>query len=388
MLQSPHAPPLHRSLRHTHTGFTLIEVLIALLLIGAGLLALGGLQSMLSRHTDLSRQRGEATLLARAAMDTLRHQGRLPPASADLGSDEPLRNPLAGGSEDIDSDLFNTRYTRRWTVGGQASDALRPVGVELSWPDRQGDTQHLRLHSALDAQPTSALAPVDPSLAAPAWHTPLQRHPAIPLAARDDGPDRSRLDIDGRWRIVFDNRTGQVLELCGTGDTHADLSRCEAMNALLLSGHLTRSAPGLPWPTGMDLSALSGPTAQATCLLLLRPASAWERDASLQYLCLLPLRLGQAGWQGKPRWRGLPTGGTLVVCRYEYAPSGDADEAQRNAQGPEGYGLVSRSLTQQNYLLHQASEDALCPPDNPSTFRWALHQDCRAGQAQAARDCP
>jgi hypothetical protein len=270
------------------------------------------------------------------------------------------------------------------------SDALRPVTVELRWSDPQGDTQSLRLHSALEAAPSiqSAVAALPRQLGPLPGNTPLQRHEAIPLTARNNGSGRSQLDLEGRWRLVFDNRTGMVLELCGSGADGSDLTVCQAMNALLLSGHISRSTPDLPWPSGLDLSALGGVAGGATCLLLLRPAGAGEADAFLQYLCLLPLKPGHAQWQGKPRWRGLPTQDALLVCRFEYAAAGGADAAQRNAQGPDGYSPVSRSLAQQNYRLHRAGAEALCPPDNPSTFRWVLHQDCRAGQAQAARDCP
>lgn len=381
----PHAPRPPR----TSTGFTLIEVLIALLLVGAGLLALGSLQSNLSRHTDLSRQRGEATLLAQAGMERLRHQSHLPIANADLSSQEPQRNLLTGGSENVSSDNFNTSYTRSWTIAGEVSDALRPVTIALRWIDQQGSDQQLQLHSALQAtQPLQSAQAGQRPVATPPWSTPLQRHAAIPTTARPDGPSRSRLDIEGRWRLVFDNTTGLVLELCGTGAEGADLTICHAIHALLLSGHLSRSVPDLPWPTGLDVSGLSGVANSATCLLSLRPAGAGDTDVNLDYFCLLPLQTGQTQWQGKPRWRSLPTQDTLLVCRYEYAATGGADEAQRNVQGPDGYGPVSRSLAQQNYRLHRATADTLCPPDNPSIFRWAVHQDCRAGQAQAARDCP
>jgi type IV pilus modification protein PilV len=380
-----HAPRWPRAT----AGFTLIEVLIALLLVGTGLLALGGLQSNLSRHTDLSRQRGEATLLAQAGMERLRHESHLPMANANLSNQEPQRNLLTSGSENVTSDSFNTSYSRRWSVAGESSDALRPVTVELRWTDQQGEDQQLQLHSALQAtQPLQSAQAGQRPVATPPWSTPLQRHAAIPTTARPDGPSRSRLDIEGRWRLVFDNTTGLVLELCGTGAEGADLTICHAIHALLLSGHLSRSVPDLPWPTGLDVSGLSGVANSATCLLSLRPAGAGDTDVNLDYFCLLPLQTGQTQWQGKPRWRSLPTRDTLLVCRYEYAATGGADEAQRNVQGPDGYGPVSRSLAQQNYRLHRATADTLCPPDNPGIFRWAVHQDCRAGQAQAARDCP
>ena len=383
----PHKPQQRAPLRSSTAGFTLIEVMIALLLVGAGLLALGALQSGLSRHSDVSRQRGEATLLAQAGMEALRHQSQLPTPNDGLTSMEPQRNRLTSGGEDIGSEHFNTLYARSWTVAGEVTDALRPVTIELRWNDPQGDTQLLHLHSALQAaQPLQTAQASQQPTATPAWGAPQQRHPAIPTAARPDGPGRSRLDLDGRWRLVFDNTTGLVLELCGTGAEGSDLTLCHAIHALLLSGHLSRSAPDLPWPTGLDVSGLTGVASNAACLMP-RPAASAGQE-SLPYHCLLPLKPGQAHWQGKPRWRGLPTEDTLLVCRYEYAATGGADEAQRNVQGPEGYGPVSRPLAQQNYRLHRATADALCPPDNPGIFRWAVHQDCRAGQPQAARDCP
>jgi len=319
-------------------------------------------------------------------MEMLRHQSHLPIANADLSSQEPQRNLLTGGSENVSSDNFNTSYTRSWTVAGEMTDALRPVTIALRWSDQQGDDQQLHLHSALQATPPlqSAQAGQRP-VATPPWSTPLQRHAAIPTTAQPDGPGRSRLDIEGRWRLVFDNTTGLVLELCGTGADGSDLSICHTIHALLLSGHVSRSTTDLPWPTGLDVSGLSGVASNATCLLL-RPAGAGETIQP--YVCLLPLKPGQTHWQGKPRWRGLSTQDTLLVCRYEYAATGGADKAQRNVQGPDGYGPVSRSLAQQNYRLHRATADTLCPPDNPDIFRWAVHQDCRASQAQAALDCP
>ena len=60
------------------------------------------------------------------------------------------------------------------------------------------------------------------------------------------------------WTTFFDNTTGLVIEMCGTGASGSDLNLCHAIQALVLSGHLSRSVPDLPWPTGLDVSGLSG----------------------------------------------------------------------------------------------------------------------------------
>ena len=92
MLQRPHALPR----RTRDAGFTLVEALIALLVLAFGMLAVAGLQTTLAHNADVARQRTEATRLAQARVEALRAYQQVGAASgaasyADIvgGSDTP-----------------------------------------------------------------------------------------------------------------------------------------------------------------------------------------------------------------------------------------------------------------------------------------------------------
>ena len=58
--------------RRKEAGFTLIETLVALVVMGFGVLSLAGMQLNLSRSGDVAKQRTEATRLAQEKVETLR----------------------------------------------------------------------------------------------------------------------------------------------------------------------------------------------------------------------------------------------------------------------------------------------------------------------------
>ena len=63
--------------RSTARGFTLIEALIALLVLSFGMLAIAGFQVTLTRNSDLAKQRTEATRLAQQKVESLRSYGQV-----------------------------------------------------------------------------------------------------------------------------------------------------------------------------------------------------------------------------------------------------------------------------------------------------------------------
>jgi type IV pilus assembly protein PilV len=58
--------------RHIHGGFTLLEVLIALLVMSIGLLGIGKLMMLSARANDSSYMRSQATALAYTILDAMR----------------------------------------------------------------------------------------------------------------------------------------------------------------------------------------------------------------------------------------------------------------------------------------------------------------------------
>ncbi|WP_428417439.1 type IV pilus modification PilV family protein [Methylibium sp.] len=348
--------------RHQASGFTLVEVLIAVVVVSIGTLALGSLQVALSRHADVARQRTEATQLAISKLEELRgfeqvlsEAGKQAYADLRSGSDQPL----------IDS---NTRFERQWQVQGTADDPYLRVDVQVTWADRSGDTSQTRVGLG------SLIARVEPADAgslgllqgdAAALLRPKGRALDIPIEAeRLTGANRGRSVL--RWRgasggyLVFDEADGAVIAQCETApDDRTDIAAtCTPLQALLLRGDLSGS-----WA-----AAVTSLTFTATQHLLAVPdchvADAVNHNdgrpivGMRSYACLM--RPGDhdtdAGtpraWSGQSRIAPEPVG-TQAVCRYTATPS-----TTLNEEHPALYTLVTRSLHHQNFLLLDAGA---CP---------------------------
>ena len=67
-------------------GFTLIEVLVALSLLGFGLLSLAGSVTIISRLVDRGRSSGRAAFVALRQLETMRHANLTSPGSCGRSS--------------------------------------------------------------------------------------------------------------------------------------------------------------------------------------------------------------------------------------------------------------------------------------------------------------
>ena len=104
-------------------GFTLLEALIALLVLSFGMLAIAGFQATLSRNSDLAKQRTEALRLAQQKMERLRAFGQV------------ATDPTTGAghkfnyTDDVVSSttpeviISNATFSRTWTVAANASNS-------------------------------------------------------------------------------------------------------------------------------------------------------------------------------------------------------------------------------------------------------------------------
>jgi prepilin-type N-terminal cleavage/methylation domain-containing protein len=104
--------------RRARRGFTIVELLLALMLLSVGMLASAGILVSSSRLQRLSASRAEMTSLAEAKIEELRSYGQTLPT-------DPLRANLAiGGSTtttttayaDSVTGLNNVVFLRRWQV--------------------------------------------------------------------------------------------------------------------------------------------------------------------------------------------------------------------------------------------------------------------------------
>ena len=132
-------------MKHQQRGITLIESLIAFLVLSLGMLAVVRLQPELRQHAELARQRSEATRVAQQDMEALR--GASAASFETIASDAYLIEPDGLGSPP---------YAVQRRVDATAWPHARSVEVVVSWPDRSGETQQVALVTLIGAGDPSA----------------------------------------------------------------------------------------------------------------------------------------------------------------------------------------------------------------------------------------
>lgn len=415
-------PTAKRARLAAQRGVTLIEALVALLVMSFGMLALVGLMSNLRFGADLAKQRSEAMRLARAAMSEARDfselsRGATTPASARV-YDEIDNFPAPQSVTPVDS---NTTYTVNRTVldlttGGEG----KSVRVTVSWTDRTNNAQFVQLDTVV--------AKVDPVFSAAVGFTPKGgaltpldgRNPVIPADAKQLDKDNSafRPSSLGSTVWVFNNFTGAIVGKCsipvGTPVstlTAADVASCNNNTVgLLLSGTVRFSNtnppnPAIPEATAipLDIDFRSGSydlprldvngkvlrDAQGNILTDTysaspptptggnapnfecfndSPTSSPSGQPFVNYYCVIYQSTTPLTWSGKVVLTGFSTGTNATdyrVCRYsaDYNESGDMYTTDKrlldNTEHPAVYGRVSESLSRQNFLVVRG--DRNCP---------------------------
>jgi len=399
-----------RKHRRGPAGLALVELLVAVALLGLGTASLLQLHLALRHTADLSRQRSEAVRHAAQDLEQLRWSG-----PADIAATGPA--PVNAATP--------TAYTLQRSVRTEAAGRLRTVATTVRWEDRQGLAHAVALGTALTAiEPALGAAtllnrmppPGSAGLGSPGRP---ERSLRIPVGAHDLGDGRHafkpRTDATLVW--LFDSRSGDVNGRCDSAAgvpadalDAASLGNCRALGGLLLSGHL-RFATDSDSLTSTDAEQPSSP-AMATGLRLTltttgHPSPAWEcaqdgptsstpahpLQTSIAYHCVIQPVPPASG--GTPRWSGrldlVPQDWLLVsatsgntgrfrVCRY----SADHDGNGRidNIEHPASHSVVTTALGNQNFLVVRAS--ARCPldagpfgasaPDNPVDDSTLAHQ--------------
>ncbi len=206
-------PARHRRQR----GVTLIEALVALLVMSFGMLALVGLMSNLRRSGDVAKQRSEAMRIARAEIARARSFTELTrtattPATAIVYS-EIVNEAQAHSVTPPDS---NTSFAVQRLVTDLTEAQAKQVRVAVGWTDRAGTAQFVNLDTVI--------ARVDPIFSAavgfapPAGHItqPTGRNPVIPEGAKQlDGKISAFMPSSALGTVwVFNNLTGVITGMC------------------------------------------------------------------------------------------------------------------------------------------------------------------------------
>ena len=110
-----------------NSGFTLIEVMIAMAIFAIGILAVGSMQLSTSKNNTTGNITTQATMLARQKLEELK---TAPDVTA-----------LANGNETVGI------YTRQWFVANPlGTSTSRHITVTVSW-DRRGQNRSVELES-------------------------------------------------------------------------------------------------------------------------------------------------------------------------------------------------------------------------------------------------
>jgi prepilin-type N-terminal cleavage/methylation domain-containing protein len=122
-------------------GFTLIESLLAFVVLTIGLLALLRVQPELRQHAELARQRSEAVRLAQQEIEGLRSFVALSGYAAITDRTHSLEADEGG----------SPRYALERRVDATAWPQARAVDVTVAWADRRGEAQQVRLSTIIAA---------------------------------------------------------------------------------------------------------------------------------------------------------------------------------------------------------------------------------------------
>jgi len=118
-------------LTHGSDGFSLIELLVALVILSVSLLGLASLMAMTTQTNSFGSHMTEATTFAQDRLEALRVT--------------PWAN-VTGNADQV-TGATGMRYNRNWVVNTNAAGNLRTVTITITWNDR---TNHsIRLRSAI-----------------------------------------------------------------------------------------------------------------------------------------------------------------------------------------------------------------------------------------------
>jgi Tfp pilus assembly protein PilV len=400
-----------RPRRIAQSGTTLLEALLAFLVLSVGILTIGRVQAHLHLGSDIARQRSEAVRLGQEELESLRGFA-MAAASAGVRS----YAEIASAASTIDAAggyATNTRYQLQREVEPGPDGASKRTAVTVGWADRRGDAQRIVLSSIIVGHDPAYSAALALAPARAPVHGAFGRSRWIPLFARDLGNGKSAFKplAAGSIAFVLDNRSGLVESECAGVDpalatrdlTASSLLTCTAGLAYLVSGTIRFSlaapasaiaANDLPLDVGVALALTGGtyPTAascSAEAVKTVSYTSAGTARIDDVPIGTTPAFLGVASWSEtgdrhvvyhclvRPlpdgRWSGrttvVPSGWTLGtgpadhrVCRYtaDLDASGAIDA---NAEHPADYSAVSTPLADQNFLVVPGSE--ACPAGAP-----------------------
>jgi Tfp pilus assembly protein PilV len=389
-------------------GTTLLEGLVAFLVLSLGMLSVVRVQTQMRVNSDVARQRSEAVRIAQEEVEKMRAF-----SSIAVRAGASAFASLASGTVDVNASepvATNADFVLTREVTAADVPASKNATVTVAWDDRTGTQQQVILNTLIaghDPAYSGALRllatpkPVRGVRSRSAW---------IPLDAQDLGNGSSAYKpVAGTSEaLVFDNASGNVTARCVGSDPNtsnanlslASLGTCEARQGYLLSG-VVRFSSALPpdpaaandLPLALSISVAPDSGAAPLCRgearktvrysvaganviqgvpIAASPASVgvagWAETGEryLAYHCVVVPAVNGGAWAG--RASVVPSGWSIGaaatdrrVCRY----SADLDASgaiDNNLEHPDSYSAVTTSLTNQNFLVIAGHQACPVPP--------------------------
>ncbi len=338
-------------------GVSLIEALVAMAVMAFGMLGVLGMQATLRANADLSKQRSEATRLAEERLEAWRSFSVI----GTTALTKAYQDIVTPASETLTSFVSNTTYTRTGVVTESSPVGHKTLVVDVSWADRGGNAQNVRLFSAVaQISPDLGATAVAPAQGAGGMREPGGRARGIPPQAKNFGDGTSGFrppQTTGTVAWLFNNTTGLIQSVCTTVVTDnalltlASLTGCSSAQPYqLLSGYI-RFALGGTQPTATTITNPGDAPAPATIeaevvqtvpstLAATQPCFHGVASNYVEYFCALPVLAvaSTSPVEAALTWSGalqikpatLPTlSGSLAdvaaanrkVCRYRAAAS-------------------------------------------------------------------
>jgi prepilin-type N-terminal cleavage/methylation domain-containing protein len=201
------------STKQMHRGMSLIEALVALVIVAVGMLALAQVQVQLRLNAEISRQRAEAVRFAQADLEKWRSFSVI---NADASKQDyaEIVGQLATtipGQENV-----NTSYTLRRNVTESASPAYKALTVTVAWDSRNGEPQSVSLDSVIARTDPAFGAQLTVPPAGSPTRNPLNRNVRIPTTAVDLGNKKSGFSPPGQSSVyyVYNNTDASVIQQC------------------------------------------------------------------------------------------------------------------------------------------------------------------------------
>jgi type IV pilus modification protein PilV len=282
------------SLSRRQAGFSLIEAMVALLVVAFGMLGIASFQYTLSRSSDMAKQRTEATRIAQKELDRLRSfaQRQSDGNTADerysyvedlrsTASAQAVTGLATNTTYNLEREVFiqtrdqtplptaTTAFDRVLSTGRTASggtpanDKFRMFNVIVSWDDRSGQRQEVRLASTISDGDPSALGGLGVTRRVSMTLRPNNRKVSAPFPMVNlAGGLSSAFAAPGGNNVAFafENLTGRVTQRCTdvpalTENINlvASGATCETIDAYLLSGYV-RFKTSAPAATASNIS--------------------------------------------------------------------------------------------------------------------------------------